>query len=189
MSKSKRKLKPIGEIPELKLDLGCGQNKSAGFTGVDLYAPDADVTLDLFKFPWPWKDESVTEIICSHFIEHIPQALRWRFFEEAWRILKTEAVMKIVVPNWKSERAYGDMTHQWPPVTTMFFFYLSRQWRETNKLTYGPYAIKANFECEAGPIQLTPSFATRSQDAQVFACTHYLESYADMWVTIRKKGM
>lgn len=189
MPKTKKKLKVIAPAPELKLDLGCGQNKTPGFTGVDLYAPEVDVRLDLFKFPWPWKDGSVTEIVASHFLEHVPQALRWPFMSECWRILKEEGVMRIVVPNWKSERAYGDMTHEWPPVTTMFFFYLSKAWREANKLTYGAYDIRCNFESTAGPCAVSPAFASRTNEVQVFACTHYLESYGDMWCTLTKKPM
>lgn len=175
-------------VQPLKLDLGCGRNKQPGYTGVDLYAPEADIKCDLFKFPLPWKDGTVDEILCSHFVEHIPANLRWQFFDECWRIMKLEATMRIVVPSWKSERAYGDMTHQWPPVTTFFFYYLSRAWREANKLTYGPYALKCNFENQSGPTGVTADFQDRSQEVQAFACAHYLESYPDMWVVLTKKA-
>jgi predicted SAM-dependent methyltransferase len=57
---------------ELKLDLGCGQNPREGFDGVDLYGDKAKHKVDLFKFPWPFADNSVDEIHCSHFMEHIP---------------------------------------------------------------------------------------------------------------------
>ena len=75
--KDRRGIKP--ETPklaassrELKLDLGCGQNVREGFEGVDLYGDKAKHKVDLFKFPWPFKDGSVDEINCSHFMEHIP---------------------------------------------------------------------------------------------------------------------
>lgn len=174
---------------ELKLDLGCGRNKQPGFTGVDLYSPDADIKHDLFKFPFPFAADSVTEIFCSHFVEHIPFKLRWPFFEECWRILKVDGTMRIFVPNWKSERSYGDMTHEWPPVTAMAFFYLNQAWMTANKLTYGPYALKCNFDHQAGPTGMSGSFATRAHEAQIFAATHYLESYQDMWVTLTKRPM
>jgi len=172
---------------EIKLDLGCGRNRLAGFTGVDLYAPDADIKLDLFKFPWPFKPNSVSEIHASHFIEHVPQKLRWPFFEECYRIMRPGAIMRIVVPSWKSERALGDMTHEFPPVTAMAFFYLNKGWREANKLTYGPYALKCDFDHQAGPTAISPAFADRSHEVQIHACTHYLEAYQDMWVTLTKK--
>lgn len=175
-------------VQPLRLDLGCGRNKQPGFIGVDLYSPEADQQVDLLKFPLPWKDGTVDEIHCSHFVEHIPANLRWRFFEECWRIMKQDAVMRIFVPSWKSERAYGDMTHQWPPVTAFFFFYLNRNWREANKLTYGPYALKCNFEHQAGPTGMTQDFADRNHEVQMFACAHYLEAYPDMWATLTKKA-
>ena len=187
-------------IQPLKLDLGCGQNKQPGFTGVDLYAPGADVKLDLLDWgikdnnqpelkKWPWKDNTVDEIFCSHFVEHVPASLRWPFFVECWRILKLEGVMRVFVPSWKSERAYGDMTHQWPPVTTFFFLYLNKGWREANKLTYGPYDIRCNFETQSGPTQIVGPFAERNPEAQSFACNHYLEAYPDMWATLTKKAI
>lgn len=184
-----KKPKKSKVIKLLKLDLGCGQNKQPGFTGVDLYAPGVDIRADLFKFPWAWKDNTVDEIFCSHFVEHIPHELRWAFFEECWRILKLDGTMRVFVPSWKSERAYGDMTHQWPPVTTFFFFYLSKAWREANKLTYGPYDLECNFETQSGPTQILAPFADRTQEAQVFACNHYLEAYPDMWATLTKKAL
>ncbi len=173
----------------IKLDLGCGRSCQPGFIGVDLYADEAQIKHDLFKFPFPFKPESVDEIHCSHFIEHIPQEKRWPFFEECWRMLKPDGIMKITVPNWKSERSYGDMTHQWPPVTAMFFWYLNKGWREANKLTYGPYDIKANFDHAAGPAGISPAFNQRAHEVQIYHCTHSLESYQDMWVTLTKKPM
>ena len=182
-------IKVAKETPELKLDLGCGRNKLPGYHGVDKYSPDADTKLDLFVFPWPWTDGSVSEIHASHFIEHIPQEKRWPFFEECWRVLKPNGIMRVFVPSWKSERAYGDMTHVWPPVVAMAFFYLSKAWREANKLTYGQYDLKCNFDHQAGPTGINGEFQSRSYEAQVFACAHYLESYQDMWVTLEKKPM
>jgi ubiquinone/menaquinone biosynthesis C-methylase UbiE len=176
-------------VKPTRLDLGCGRNKQEGFFGVDLYEPDADLKLDLFQSNWPWKDNTVDEIFCSHFVEHIPHFNRWKFFEECYRIMKLDATMRILVPSWKSERSYGDMTHQWPPVTAFFFYYLNKDWRTANKLTYGPYALKCHFESQAGPTAISPAFADRTQEAQTHACTHYLEAYGDMWVTLVKKAL
>lgn len=200
MSKKSKQPQKSKVLQPLKLDLGCGENCAVGYMGVDLYAPSAAIKLNLLEpgavtvggryslKPWPWKDNTVDALHASHFVEHIPQHLRWAFFEEAWRVLKLDGVFQIVVPNWKSERAYGDMTHQWPPVTAMFFFYLNRGWRVANKLTYGAYDIKANFDHQAGATGLNPAFVDRNQEAQAFACQHYLESYPDMWATLTKKA-
>lgn len=61
-----------GSDQELKLDLGAGQSPREGFSGVDLYAPNPTFRVDLFKFPFPWENESVSELHCSHFLEHLP---------------------------------------------------------------------------------------------------------------------
>jgi hypothetical protein len=195
-SRVKSKAKEPVIAAEIKLDLGAGRNPIAGFTSVDLYAPDAQVKCDLFKTPWKgedgkilWADESVSEIHASHFVEHIPREQRWPFFEECWRVLKVGGIMRIFVPNWKSERAYGDMTHEFPAVTAMAFYYLNKGWREANKLTYGPYDIKCDFDHQAGPSGIGANFVNRAHEAQVFACQSYTESYQDMWATLTKRQM
>lgn len=173
----------------LKLDFGCGEVTPPGWTGVDLYAPSASIKCDLMKFPLPWKDNTVDEIRASHFVEHIPREKRWQFFNEVWRILKLDAKFHIFVPNWKSERAYGDMTHEWPPFTTMALLYLGKQWRKDNKLEHGPYAeIKCNFDFQAGANGIAQGFADKHQEAQMFAITHYMEAYQDMWAVLVKKA-
>ena len=170
----------------VKLDFGSGNNCKEGFESVDLYA-EAMHKVDLFKYPFPWENDSIEEINCSHFIEHIPCQLRWPFFEEVYRILKVGSNISILVPNWKSERAYGDNTHEWPPITTFTFYYLNRPWREANRLTYGQYDIKCNFDFNVGANGIYPQFAQRSQDAIMYAMTHYLESYSDMWAILTKR--
>ena len=184
MSKKQIEQKPVGPV---KLDFGSGNNCKDGFEGVDLYADAAKHKVDLFKFPLPWETGSVDEINCSHFIEHLPKDIRWQFFEECYRILKDEGIMQIIVPNWKSERAYGDNSHIWPPITTMTFYYLNKGWREQNKLTYGAYDIKCDFDFAVGPSGIYPQFAQRAQEAMMYAVTHYLETYADMWATLTKR--
>ncbi len=183
------KTKKSKVIEPLKLDFGAGWNPQPGFKSVDLYEPKADLKVDLFKFPLPWKDGTVDEIHASHFIEHIPRTIRWPFFEECWRIMKQDAVMKIIVPSFKSERAYGDMTHEPPAVVPMFFYYLNKGWRESNKLTYGPYNIKCNFDHACGPTGMNPAWAQRSHEVQVFAATHHWESFPDCWATLTKRPM
>lgn len=60
-------------INELKLDLACGDNKREGFKGIDVAKTSSvDYVVDLQSFPWPIESESVEEINCSHYIEHIP---------------------------------------------------------------------------------------------------------------------
>ena len=120
----------------LRIDLGCGKNKikdeANPWTGVDAIAFDGvDVVLDL-RQPWPWADGEVDEIHCSHFLEHLTGAERIHFFNELHRVLKPGAQARIITPHWSHERAYGDPTHQWPPVCSWTYFYLGKAWRDIN---------------------------------------------------------
>lgn len=55
------------------LDIGCGENKQPGFVGLDVRdLPTVDIVHDIQQFPWPLPDESVTNAVCSHLVEHIP---------------------------------------------------------------------------------------------------------------------
>jgi len=134
-------------VPGEKLDLGCGPNKRSGFVGVDIREfPGVDVVLDL-RQPWPWSDDSVEEAFSSHFIEHLTGQERIDFFNELYRVLKPGARATIICPHWAHESAYGDPTHQWPPVTAWTFYYLSREWRTANA-PHVPYTC--DFHCTVG---------------------------------------
>lgn len=131
MAKPKLKAVPEPETP-LNLDLGCGKNKAQGFTGVDsIKFEGVDLVHDLTK-PWPWGNESVSEVHSSHFLEHLTGSQRIHFFNELYRVMKVGSQARIICPNWSHERAYGDPTHQWPPVSSWTFFYLLKAWRDGN---------------------------------------------------------
>jgi SAM-dependent methyltransferase len=123
----------------LKLDFGCGPNKREGFLGVDnIDFKDADgnskvdFVLDIVNDKWPWKENTVDEIHCSHFLEHLTGKERIDFFNKIYTILKPKGKVTIITPHWSHERAYGDPTHQWPPVTGWLYLYLIRDWRANN---------------------------------------------------------
>ncbi len=179
-------------VPAVKLDLACGQIPKEGFEGVDLYAPNAKHKVDLWKFPYPWADNSVDELYCSHFIEHLParsveerdllpgaikeefldKDFLFAFFDECYRILKplpaqppppTPAlgqpvipgplvpggIMTVVVPSGRSDRGFQDPTHR-RYIVAETFMYLSREWRELNKLDH--YRVNCDFGLNVVPI-------------------------------------
>jgi len=86
----------------MKLNLGSGDRKLEGYVNVDLFGTP-DLRVDLFKFPWPWADESIDEIACHHFLEHVPR------FRETWleinRVLRTGGKLWVRVPNWRCTQA------------------------------------------------------------------------------------
>lgn len=177
-------MKPKAE--PLKLDLGCGQVPREGFKGVDLHAPKVDFRVNLFKYPWPFKAESVDEIYSSHFFEHIPKGLRPFFMDECYRILRPEGKMTIIVPYWQSMRSIQDFTHEWPPISESSFVYFNKKWREDTKLTHGDYAMKCDFDFVYG-YNVGGEWSARAPEVQQFAVKHYNNVAEDLIVNITKR--
>lgn len=84
----------------MKLNLGCGPDHKEGYTNVDFRnLPGVDKVVDLSKFPWPWEDKSVDEILMLDFLEHFPYRQTEVVLAEAWRILKLDGKIVIQVPD------------------------------------------------------------------------------------------
>lgn len=174
----------------IKLDLGCGKNKKEGFLGVDQYKMDGvDVVLNIGKEKWGWDNDTVEEIHASHFLEHLTAEERIHFMNEAYRVLKPGGKATIITPHWASNRAYGDMTHQWPPVAEMFYYYLSQDWRDQQAphtdAKWNPKGFNCNFAATWG-YSFSPELATRSQDYVQFALSNYKEAAQDLHATLVK---
>lgn len=169
----------------MKLDFGCGPNKREGFEGVDIHPfPGVDHVLDL-RGVWPWADESIEEGHASHFIEHLEAGERVHFFNELYRVLVSGGKCQIITPHWSSNRAYGDMTHKWPPVSEMFYYYLLKEWREAN----APHVpLTCDFDATWG-YTMHPEITIRNQEYQQFSLNFYKEAAQDIVATITKRGM
>lgn len=173
------------EVAPIKLDLGCGKNKREGFTGVDcLDFEGVDVVCNLGAGTWPWADGSVEEVHCSHFVEHLNGSERIHFVNELYRVLQPGGKAQIIVPHWGSCRAYGDLTHQWPPVSEFWFYYLDKDWRAAN----APHNV--DYSCDFAATwgySLHPSIQSRNQEYQMFAMSNYKEACQDLIATLVKK--
>ena len=167
----------------LKLDLGCGKNKKEGFIGVDSRDFGQDVTQDLTQ-KWPWEDGSVGEVHCSHFVEHLKADERIHFVNELHRVLHKGCKATIIVPHWASCRAYGDLTHQWPPVSEFWFYYLSKEWRAVNAPHNDGY--DCDFDATWG-YSLRQDLVSRNQEYQMYAMSNFKEAAQDIIATLTKK--
>ena len=181
------KLKALKKA-ELRLDLGCGTHKREGFHGVDAIAFDGvDTICDLTK-AWPWKDGAVSEAHCSHFLEHLTPLQRCHFANELYRVLAPNATCQIIVPHWASCRAYGDPTHQWPPVSEMWFYYIRKDWRAQNAPHTDAQHLKGGFACDfeaAWGYAMHESLLVKNQEYQQFALQNYKEAAQDLMATLR----
>jgi SAM-dependent methyltransferase len=164
-----------------RLDVACGSNKMPGFFGVDIGGKDVDVTWDLEKFPWPFPDNSVDEIVCNHYIEHTKDLIA--FMNELYRIMVPGGSALIRAPYYNSMRAWQDPTHT-RAISEATFLYYNKDWREANKLDH--YPIKCDFDYSYG-YDFTPDWAMRSEESKAFAVRHYTNVVMDIQAVLIKK--
>lgn len=96
--------------------------------------PGIDQVVDVFRYPWPWPDNSFDGALMTHLVEHIPHDIRgvknmtgteavrydrlaqcqdgwYAFFAELYRVLTPGAVAHILSPYAWSQGAMTDPTH------------------------------------------------------------------------------
>lgn len=93
---SLKKLKSFSHLQ--KLQVGGGPRLLDGYVNMDIFEP-ADLVWDV-RLGIPFDDNRFEEIFCEHFFEHMdfPKSANL-FLKEAFRVLKKEGVLKIVVPD------------------------------------------------------------------------------------------
>lgn len=197
MKKSKKVVPAIVEVPVVaaptyKLDFGAGPNPREGFEGVDQYPFDGKVkyVLDIAKDEWPFPDNSVEEAHASHFVEHLTGVERMRFCNNLYRVMKDGAKASIIIPHWASCRAYGDPTHQWPPVSEFWFYYLSKEWRMANAPHCDSSLLEGGFNCNfeaTWGYSLRQDLTVKNQEYQQFALQNYKEVAQDTVATLVKR--
>lgn len=184
----KRKQKPTKEV---LLDLGCGIRKEPGHIGLDrLPLKGVDVVIELGRDRWPYEDNSVDGARSVHQFEHLTLPERTHWLNELHRVLKPGARCLFIVPMWSSGRAYGDPTHQWPPVSEFSFFYWDRKWRLEN----APHTDKSNwdqgldcdFEVTWG-YGLDPMLESKNEEYKTFAINFYKEAAKDIHAALIKR--
>ena len=192
-------------IEGLKVDLACGVGLRLGYTGVDAQSLDAIfpdgkvpeeyegyVQHNLFEMPWPFEDDSVDAVFSSHFVEHIPHyhpnwgADRdgwWVFWEELWRVVKDGAVIEVLHPFSRSDRAFWDPTHV-RFIHYQTWFYLSREHRI--QLGVNHYAPDIDFEVVSIQSTQEPALLEgRSESALEFARSFYFNPAEDLFVVLK----
>lgn len=191
--KKKTQAKPT----PLRLDLGCGTRKRPAesfngssephpWIGVDCRKfPGVDVVCNLGKQKWPWKNESVDEIHTSHMVEHLTPPERIHFANEAFRVLKKGAKLVVITPFWCSTRAYGDLTHQWPPVAESWFYHLNAAWRKDSSPHEEGYTCDFAQPPTIGYLP-APHLNGRNPEFVQYALGNFKDAASDMIATVTK---
>jgi hypothetical protein len=168
----------------LKLDLGCGTRKQPGFLGVDSMSfAGVDLVADL-RERWPWPDASVGEVYCSHFLEHLEPAERIHFANELYRVVPPGGKARIITPHWANARAYGDLTHKWPPVTEFWYYYLHKEWRDSNAPHNDFYTCDFDF---AFDYVLRRDLMAKSDAEKIFAVNNFKDAAQDLIVFLTRR--
>lgn len=168
----------------MKLNIGCGRDIKEGWRNVDAMALPGVEVWNLTR-RWPVEDGSVDEILASHVVEHFDQQERCYVMNEAHRVLKPGGKMTVIVPHWANNRAYGDPTHQWPPVGEMWFYYLGKAWRD-EQAPHTNSMLQCDFEATWG-YTVAPDISARNQEFQQFALNHYANAVMDIHATLTKR--
>ena len=110
----------------MKLNLGSGGRPLENYTNVDINprAPKVDVVYNLDDYPWPFKGETVDEVIMNQCLEHLVD--HSRAMKEIHRILKKGGIAKISVPHFTWQFAFHDLTHRQFFGYNTFFYYTGR---------------------------------------------------------------
>ena len=206
----------LKELNKSRLDLACGDNKvSEDFCGVDVVdIPGVDIVHDLTVYPWPFEDNSVEEIYCSHYIEHIPHVdalseiktilTECSSFDEFKSKVETlpyvkdgfirfmNEVYRILKPGGKIKIISPYVTNIrafGDPTHTRYihdwsFYYFNKEWRDVNKLSH--YGIDGDFDVKFSYF-IDDSLALKSNEVREEAFKKDWNSILDIIVELTKR--
>ena len=121
----------------IKLNLGSGSKILPGYTNVDKFDTyNPDIVHDLEKFPYPFKDNSVNEILLSHVLEHVGQNpdIFNKIIRELYRICANGTIINIKVPHPRHDDFLSDPTHVRPITVLGLSLYdkeLNKKWKKS----------------------------------------------------------
>jgi len=140
----------------LKLNLGSGRSPQPGYVNVDKFG-DPDLKWDLEVFPWPWPDNSVSEILMSHVLEHLGAAADTfiGIMKELYRVCEPGAKIHIAVPHPRHDHFIGDPTHVRPVTPGMLKLFSRREnlrWQKMDSANT-PLALYHGVDFEVSDLQ------------------------------------
>ena len=94
-----------------KLNFGCRGKFLKGWVNVDIQKGNGvDKSFDFNEFPYPFKDNTFDYVLVDEILEHLDDPKK--VLNELWRICKSNATMRIVVPYCHCLSAFNDIEHK-----------------------------------------------------------------------------
>ncbi len=142
---------PDAVAPGLRLNLGCGGKRVAGFLGVDVIDGAAvDVCMDVMAYLRSLPAGSVQEIYTRHFLEHVrPDDLRPMLLEFD-RVLRPGGQLRVIVPHYSNPYFYSDPTHRQPFGVHTFSYFCEHSCLHRKPPTYARIAGWSQTEVKLG---------------------------------------
>ncbi len=105
----------LDEHGGLRLNLGCGNKRRAGYLGVDRGEASAvDVRMDVLEYLKTLPAGAVSSVYSRHMLEHFePEPFR-QLLEQIDRVLRPGGEIEIIVPHFSNPYFYSDPTHRQP---------------------------------------------------------------------------
>jgi hypothetical protein len=114
----------------MKINLGAGTSRFEGFLNVDYDAKsNPDYCFNIEEEVWPFKDNSVDEVIAHHVLEHLGEGY-FHVMKELYRVCKHGAMIDIRVPHHRHDTFAADPTHR-RPITAMGMWLFSKKFNDT----------------------------------------------------------
>ena len=158
----------------IKLNLGSGSKILPGYTNIDKFDTyNPDIVHDLEKFPYPFKDNSVNEILLSHVLEHLGQNpdIFNNIIKELYRICTPGTLITIIVPHPRHDDFISDPTHVRPITVLGLSLYdreLNKKW-EKNGDANTPMGIihNVNFKIKNVNMLLDPKYEKLLKEGKI----------------------
>lgn len=166
---------------QFKLDLGCGNKKAEGCLGIDkVPGEQVDYVFDLLEtMPWPIDDNAVDYLHACFLLPYFTWPQRIAFMEEAWRVLKPGAQIKIVVPHWLGARAVAHPDYKWPPFSELAFACYDKTVRDQ----HGMADMKCDFIVTYAP-GFDPEVAAWHDERRAYAAKYHANAVVDIHASL-----
>jgi SAM-dependent methyltransferase len=125
------------ELQNRKIDMGCGKDNLEGYLHLDrrFHSPHIDLAWDLNIIPYPFNDNTFSEVRMYDVFEHIDKPLE--VLNEVHRILIQGGIFDLRIPTVEDFDLWTDITHKRPFTERSFDHFIRGTVFNTN---YGYYS-------------------------------------------------